>query len=190
MNNPVCICASSGHDVSCPAHPDNQEKIARLEAELAGTNKRSEQVEGDLLTMHLELDAEKARRVEAEAALRKRAWPVLECPDCDGAGTTGTAPNGKKYSCETCGGNEDSAGRGWIESMDMDTATARADALAKVAGEVALEMERQADRVEGMSKDPDAGRDKEEIRQLMNQVGTLRRRATRLRDAVKGEGKS
>ena len=119
---------------------------ARLESELAETLRLNERQAEGLDAYERRLDAEKARRAEAETALHKRAWPVLECPDCDGAGTTGTAPNGKKYSCETCGGNEDSAGRGWIKSMDMDTATARADALAKVAGEVAGEMERSAEQ--------------------------------------------
>lgn len=44
------------------------------------------------------------------------AWPVLECPDCEGTGGEGIHPiSGKKISCDTCGGNEDSLGRGWIE---------------------------------------------------------------------------
>lgn len=65
-----------------------------------------------------------------DAEKDKRSWPVLECPDCDGAGHRGEAPDGRKVSCETCGGDEDSLGRGWVKMSDagaLDTAEKRAD---------------------------------------------------------------
>lgn len=56
----------------------------------------------------------------------RRTWPVLECEDCDGAGhlgettvDTSSGPSGRKIACETCGGNEDSLGRGWIEIVTV-----------------------------------------------------------------------
>lgn len=47
------------------------------------------------------------------------AHHVEQCPDCAGAGYIGTCKDGRKISCETCGGDEDSLGRGWIESVRL-----------------------------------------------------------------------
>ncbi len=42
----------------------------------------------------------------------QKAMMELRCSDCDGDGYTGTDGEGRKYSCETCGGHEDSIGDG------------------------------------------------------------------------------
>ena len=41
-------------------------------------------------------------------------WPAMCCPDCGGTGDLGTAPDGRQIACETCGGHEDSLGRGFL----------------------------------------------------------------------------
>ena len=41
-------------------------------------------------------------------------WPAMCCPDCGGTGDLGTAPDGRQIACETCGGHEDSLGRGCL----------------------------------------------------------------------------
>jgi hypothetical protein len=38
------------------------------------------------------------------------------CTDCGGDGILGYAPDGRPIACETCGGHEDSAGLGYIET--------------------------------------------------------------------------
>lgn len=56
----------------------------------------------------------------------RRTWPVLECEDCEGSGSLGestvdtsSGPSGRKIACETCGGNEDSLGCGWIQIVSV-----------------------------------------------------------------------
>ncbi len=90
-------------------------ELEAADAELAQTKVKLKQTDIDLGKAERRYEA-----AEAIVSVGHPSWPVLECPDCDGAGTTGTAPNGKSYSCETCGGHEDSAGRGWVRMADAD----------------------------------------------------------------------
>lgn len=57
----------------------------------------------------------RARLGEAEEGIRRLSWK--KCDDCDGSGYTGWV-RGKKVSCESCGGSEDSLGDGWIPNHD------------------------------------------------------------------------
>jgi len=55
------------------------------------------------------------RSGEAEAAPTvppRRIW--TPCVDCDGSGHLGQARDGRLVACETCGGNEDALGTGWV----------------------------------------------------------------------------
>ena len=47
------------------------------------------------------------------------------CPDCDGYGSLGHAPDGRLISCESCGGHEDSIGTGVIKAVISPTPTAQ-----------------------------------------------------------------
>lgn len=53
-----------------------------------------------------------------DASLKKilddfqQAMMELRCSDCDGEGYTGTDSKGRRHSCKTCGGDEDSMGNG------------------------------------------------------------------------------
>jgi len=58
------------------------------------------------------------------------------CLDCDGEGFIGTAKDGRKISCETCGGHEDALGRGYFLNMSLsDTITAIKEAIAERIGD-------------------------------------------------------
>jgi hypothetical protein len=81
-----------------------------------------------------------------------KAWPVLICPDCDGSGHLGRAADGRKYACETCGGHEDSLGRGWVEV----TQAAELDALRERVAELEADHAEQVELVCQFAAERDA----------------------------------
>lgn len=111
------------------------EKNAAVKVAEDGERYRSFLIE---IARHLDLLGTNIKDLPAAVAdrLPRRPWPVMECPDCDRAGTTGTAPGGKKYFCETCGGDEDSDGRGWVRVTDMDTLASRLEQARDIVGEL------------------------------------------------------
>lgn len=83
---------------------------------------------------------------------QKEGWPVLRCEDCEGAGHLGESEqSGKKIACETCGGNEDRLGRGWIQIVEEPPATLAPGSvyMSRAALEAAWDVVRVADHHEG-----------------------------------------
>lgn len=72
---------------------------------------------------------EKMRDLETLSAQGEQGTQTYEeariCPDCDGYGSLGHAPDGRLISCESCGGHEDSIGTGVIKAVISPTPTAQ-----------------------------------------------------------------
>jgi len=66
----------------------------------------------------------------------------VKCPDCDGSGTCGRAPDGRLYACERCGGDEDSIGAGYIEVPDTKELTTLQNQLTSMTREQDTAVER------------------------------------------------
>jgi len=56
----------------------------------------------------------------------QRAMMELRCSDCEGDGYTGEDDRGRRYSCETCGGDEDAIGDGIAHDVNWNDNPIRA----------------------------------------------------------------
>lgn len=64
-----------------------------------------------------------------ESGKRAAVKAALFCPGCGGTGTRGAAPNGKAWTCEDCGGDEDSPGTGVNPYATSDDIMKKVDEL-------------------------------------------------------------
>lgn len=100
----------------------------------------------DLAACRAELARETERAEKAE-----NAYHVRRCPDCDGEGHLGRAPNGKYESCELCGGHEDALGRGFLYYDDpgaLSRMTAERDAATARVAELERRLAAMTERAE------------------------------------------
>jgi hypothetical protein len=77
-------------------------------------------------------------RTPQDASTCKRGHPILmlieeDCEDCNGSGSLGTLSDGRKISCESCGGHEDALGSGVIShcSLCAEVDAAQREGMAK-----------------------------------------------------------
>lgn len=114
-----------------PVESALQSDLATLRAQNASLSAANEIDLGENAPLIFQITELRARLEEAEEAIVRLAWK--ECPDCSGAGYAGWS-RGRRVSCESCGGHEDSLGDGWIPNHDNIAETMNLLAVARALG--------------------------------------------------------